>query len=173
MNTHGPSAGAAASAGTTPTEDFRLTAPSAMMLSPDEYAFPPTSLPPMNESPELSWSGVPAEAKSLALVFTDVTSTAYKWVVWDIAPTVTHVPAGIASVAMPMEIPGASQLGSLGNQGYAGPCCGDHRYEFVLWALDVAKLPDTARRSTAELHQTVLPAHDIAMTKPVQMRIAP
>jgi Raf kinase inhibitor-like YbhB/YbcL family protein len=157
-------------AGAATAETFRLVT-SATLLGPDEYAFPATALPPMNQSPELSWSGVPAEAKSLALVFTDVTSTAYKWVLWDIPPAVTRVPAAIRSEAMPMEVPGASQLGSLGNQGYAGPCCADHRYEFVLWALNVEKLPDTARRSTAELRQSVLPAHQIATTEPVQMRI--
>jgi hypothetical protein len=38
--------------------------------------------------------------------------------------------------------------------------------QFVLWALDLAKLPDTPRRTTAELRQTVLPADQIAMTNP-------
>jgi Raf kinase inhibitor-like YbhB/YbcL family protein len=160
-------------AGAAVTQPFRLVATNASMLNADEFAFPATSLPPMNQSPEFNWSGVPANAQSLALVFTDATSTAYKWVLWDIPPTVTHVPAAIPGVAMPMQVPGATQLGSLGNQGYAGPCCTDHVYEFVLWALDVAKLPDAAGHTTAELRQTVLPAHQIAMTPPVRMRIGP
>jgi phosphatidylethanolamine-binding protein (PEBP) family uncharacterized protein len=71
----------------------------------------------------------------------------------------------------PAEVPGASQLGTLSNKGYAGPCCAERIYEFVLWALDVEKLPDAAGRTTAELLETVLPAHDVAATKPLKMRI--
>ena len=41
------------------------------------------------------------------------------------------------------EIPGATQLGALGHQGYYGPRCTANHYEWVLWALDVDKLPDT------------------------------
>jgi Raf kinase inhibitor-like YbhB/YbcL family protein len=171
--TAGYTGSAGASVAAAGSGSFALQAPNAMMLGMDEYAFPATALPPMNYSPELSWSGVPAGAKSLALTFTDVTSSAYKWVVWDIAPSVTHVPAHVSNMAMPMEVPGASQLGSLGNQGYAGPCCEDHGYAFELWALDLEKLPDTARRSTADLYKTVLPMHEIVKSEPVQLRIAP
>jgi Raf kinase inhibitor-like YbhB/YbcL family protein len=171
--TAGYTGSAGASVAAAGSGSFALQAPNAMMLGMDEYAFPATALPPMNYSPELSWSGVPAGAKSLALTFTDVTSSAYKWVVWDIAPSVTHVPAHVSNMAMPAEVPGSSQLGSLGNQGYAGPCCEDHGYAFELWALDLEKLPDTARRSTADLYKTVLPMHEIVKSEPVQLRIAP
>lgn len=153
-------------------EAFQLIPTNAMPMGSDEYAFPATSVPPTNQSPSFEWTGVPKEAKSLALVFTDVTRGAYKWVVWNIPPTVTEIPAAVSNRAMPMEIPGASQLGSVGNQGYAGPCCEDRIYDFVLWALNVETLPDVAGKSTAELRQSVLPMHQIAMTKPVKMRIA-
>jgi Raf kinase inhibitor-like YbhB/YbcL family protein len=157
-------------------EAFGLAADGATLLSSGEYAFPAASLPPMNESPGFRWTGVPKDAKSLALVFTDTNGSAgpaYKWVIWDIPPTVTRLPANVSSQAMPAEVAGASQLGSLSNKGYAGPCCADRIYEFVLWALDVEKLPDTAGRTTAELRETVLPTHDVATTKPVKMRIMP
>jgi Raf kinase inhibitor-like YbhB/YbcL family protein len=154
------------------TDAFQLIPTNAMMTGPDEYAFPANSLPPTNQSPSFKWTGVPSEAKSLALVFTDLNRGAYKWVVWDILPSVSEIPASVSDRAMPMEIAGASQLGSVGNQGYAGPCCADRVYDFVLWALDVDKLPDASGKSTAELRQTLLPMHSIAMTKPVKMRIA-
>jgi hypothetical protein len=43
----------------------------------------------------------------------------------------------------------------------------------MLWALDVEKLPDTARRSTADLRPMILPMHELATSEPVQMRIMP
>jgi phosphatidylethanolamine-binding protein (PEBP) family uncharacterized protein len=55
----------------------------------------------------------------------------------------------------------------LGHVGYAGPGVPTyHRYEFLLWALDVATLPGTAGQSTDQLRTMVLPAHAIAQTGP-------
>ena len=171
MAAAGASGTAAGAGGTLPEpEPFTLTALDVEMYSATEVQFPDSALPPTNESPGFEWSGVPAEAKSLVLAFTDVSGPAYKWIVWDIPPTTTGLPAAMSDAAMPTEVPGASQLGSLGNQGYAGPCCADNHYEFVLWALDVDKLPDVERMSTAQIHNDVLPMHEIAKTPPVKMR---
>jgi phosphatidylethanolamine-binding protein (PEBP) family uncharacterized protein len=71
---------------------------------------------------------------------------------------------------MPSEVPGSSQLGSLDNQGYAGPGSGARQYDFKLWALDTAKLPVTRGLTTAQIHRDVLPAHDIAITEPILVR---
>jgi Raf kinase inhibitor-like YbhB/YbcL family protein len=152
---------------------FALMPVGTTLLSTDEFAFPASALPPSNQSPEFTWSGVPSTAKSLALVFRDLTANAVKWVIWDIPPSLTHLPSGISSQASPSEVPGSSQLGSLGNQGYAGPCCGMNMYEFVLFALDVDKLPGTAGLSTAQIRDNLLPNHDVATTKPIMMRIMP
>lgn len=132
-----------------------------------EWAFPPSALAGSDVSPGWSWTGVPADAKSLVLVFEDVGISAVKWVVWDIPPDVATLPAGIvASNAMLAEVPGASQLGSLGNQGYAGPARPNQRYEWTLWALDVDKLPDAQGKSTVDL-KAALPMHMVAMTETV------
>jgi Raf kinase inhibitor-like YbhB/YbcL family protein len=165
------SAGQAGTGGAPAADGFRLAPVGVTMLNAQEFAFPASALPPANRSPEFDWSGVPAGTKSLALVFRDLSAGAVKWVLWDIPPTLTHVPGGIGNQASPSEVPGSSQLGSLGNQGYAGPCCTSNQYEFVLWALDVDKLPGTARLSTAQIHDTLLTAHDLASTAPVLMRI--
>jgi hypothetical protein len=47
----------------------------------------------------------------------------------------------------------------------------NNRYEFVLWALDVERLPNASRLSTYGLRD-LLPQHSVAMTAPVKMRIA-
>lgn len=169
--TAGQTSAAAGNGGAPAADGFSLAPVGVPMLNAQEFAFPASALPPTNQSPEFNWSGVPTGAKSLALVFRDLSAGAVKWVLWDIPPTLMQVPTGVGNQANPPEVPGSSQLGSLGNQGYAGPCCTNNQYEFVLWALDVDKLPGTARLSTAQIRDTLLTAHDLASTKPVLMRI--
>ena len=152
---------------------FAVMPVGAAMLSSGEFAFPAAAVPPTNQSPEFTWRGVPSAAKSLALVFRDLSGGAVKWIVWDIPPALNHLPANLGNAPNPGQVPGSSQLGSLGNQGYAGPCCTDHTYDFVLWALDVEKLPGTAGQSTKAIRDTLLDMHDVASTEPVLMRIMP
>jgi Raf kinase inhibitor-like YbhB/YbcL family protein len=144
--------------------------PIGFPMAGDELTFPESANPPTNASPEFTWTGVPAGAKSLALVFRDLGNGAVKWILWDIPPTVRRAPPNISKVAEPPEVPGSSQLGSLNNQGYAGPGSGARQYDFVLWALDAEKLPDTDGRTTAEIRNELLPMHDIATTEPILVR---
>jgi Raf kinase inhibitor-like YbhB/YbcL family protein len=87
-------------------------------------------------SPPLRWSGVPAEARSLALLLEDPDApggTFVHWTLFALAPTTTGLGAG--------EVPADAREGknSSGDEGYGGPCPpeGDeaHRYAFVLYAL--------------------------------------
>lgn len=89
-------------------------------------------------NPELKFSEIPPEAKSLALLADDPDApggTFNHWVMWNIDPTVKEIkensqPAGAIS-----------GINSGGTNGYIGPCppSGTHRYYFKLYALD-AKL---------------------------------
>jgi phosphatidylethanolamine-binding protein (PEBP) family uncharacterized protein len=162
---------------TTPTgpDALTLTPTQAKPLADGSFAFPASAVPPTNESPGFRFAGVPTDARSLALVFRDVSSATppVKWILWDIAPGTREVPANLGAGPHPAQVAGTSQLGSLGNQGYAGPCCSDHVYEWVLYALDVASLPGTERLSTAEIRTNLLLAHDVAQSKPLMMRIMP
>jgi hypothetical protein len=85
-----------------------------------------------NSIPPLEISGVPANAKSLALVMDDPDAPAGTWdhwVVWNIAQTTTLIESE------PDGMPGKN---SWGKTGYGGPCppSGSHRYYFKLYALD-------------------------------------
>jgi Raf kinase inhibitor-like YbhB/YbcL family protein len=91
-------------------------------------------------SPDLKWSGVPKEAKSLALICDDPDAPAGTWVHWvlfNIPADVNMLPAGIPADA-------ALKNGSRHGQndfrklGYGGPCPpgGTHRYFFKVYALD-------------------------------------
>jgi phosphatidylethanolamine-binding protein (PEBP) family uncharacterized protein len=93
-------------------------------------------------------------------------------VLWNIPPDRTEIPANVSgSSAMPSEVAGALQLGSLGNQGYAGPCCVGNKYEWIVYALDVAELPGTQGASTAQINMTAIPMHTLEKSKPLMLRI--
>jgi Raf kinase inhibitor-like YbhB/YbcL family protein len=96
-----------------------------------------------NISPALSWSGVPAGAKSLAITMFDPDAHGgwWHWQVLDLPASATALAqgAGGRSGVLPA---GAHQHGnSNGNESYDGPCppagSGVHHYEITLWALDV------------------------------------
>ena len=87
-----------------------------------------------NEMPPLEWTGVPPEARSLALVCSDPdapSGTFHHWAVYDIPPDVRHLPerkcAGMREA-----------VNDFGRTGYGGPCPprghGSHRYCFRLYA---------------------------------------
>jgi len=102
--------------------------------------------------PALTWTGVPAGAKSLALIVDDPDApdpaaprmTYVHWVVYDLPPATTGLPEGATGAALP---PGAREgLNDWRRAGYGGPCppIGRHRYFFKLYALD-AKIADLGR----------------------------
>lgn len=87
-----------------------------------------------NAAPALSWSGVPEETKSLALICDDPDAPTPKpfvhWVLYNIPPNATSVPARGA----------VEGLNDFGERGYDGPeppkGHGTHHYHFRLLALD-------------------------------------
>lgn len=105
------------------------------------------SIPPQytcdggDSPPPLEWGGVPANAKSLALIVDDPDApdpkapkrTYVHWVVYDIPPSTPGLVAGESAPA------GARDgLNDWKRLGYGGPCppIGRHRYFFKLYALD-------------------------------------
>lgn len=100
-----------------------------------------------NVSPDLRWSGVPAEAKSLAVTVYDpdapTTVGFVHWVLFDLDPKLEGLPAGAGSAG---KNPPGSTLGltDWGTNEYGGmaPPPGDeaHRYIFTVYALDVPSL---------------------------------
>ncbi len=94
-----------------------------------------------NTSPPLEWSGVPANAKSLALIVDDPdapdpkapTHTFVHWVLYDIDPSTTKLVAAGGAPAGARE-----GVNDWKKRGYGGPCppIGRHRYFFKLYALD-------------------------------------
>ncbi|MBN2159027.1 MAG: YbhB/YbcL family Raf kinase inhibitor-like protein [Spirochaetes bacterium] len=100
-------------------------------------------------SPQLSWSNVPAGAKSIALICDDPDAPAGTWVHWvvfNIPPTAKELIEGVG--ALPA---GAKQgINDFRKLDYGGPCPpgGTHRYYFKIYALDaVIDLKEGASKS--------------------------
>src|ERR1051326_9204286 len=86
-----------------------------------------------NRSPQLSWSGAPAGAKSFALTCYDpdapTGSGFWHWLVVNIPANVNELPAGAGNPANGSLPAGALETRTdVGKPGYAGPCPpeGDH-----------------------------------------------
>jgi Raf kinase inhibitor-like YbhB/YbcL family protein len=98
-------------------------------------------------SPPLRWSGVPASAKSLALIVDDpdapdpdAPKTVWvHWVLYNLPPSTSELAEG----AVPLPPGTLEGLNDWKRTGYGGPCppIGRHRYFHKLYALDVV-LPD-------------------------------
>jgi Raf kinase inhibitor-like YbhB/YbcL family protein len=120
-------------------------------------------------SPPLAWSGVPAAARSLALIMDDPDApdpaapkmTWVHWVLYDIPVQAGGLPEGVQA------LPAGTRAGLNDWQrtGYGGPCppIGRHRYYHKLYALDVA-LPDLGRATKAKL-EAAMKGHVIAQAQ--------
>ena len=105
-------------------------------------------------NPALQFSGVPAAAKSLALIVEDpdvpknlkADGLFEHWLIWDIAPD----SKGFAEGA------GKGGINETGSAGFMGPCPPDreHRYFFKLFALDV-KLTGAKISTKADLDKAM------------------
>jgi hypothetical protein len=103
-----------------------------------------------NISPALQWSNAPAGTKSFAVTVYDPDAPTgsgwWHWVIFNIPAGVTGLKENAGNPAAALAPAGSVQSRTdFGTTGYGGPCppVGDkpHRYEFTVFALDVAKLP--------------------------------
>lgn len=118
---------------------------------PDEYTCEGKDI-----SPSLSWEGLPAGTKSIALVVDDPDSPGRAFVHW----VIYNIPGSTQKLAK--GIPGKEKLadGSLqgmtdfGRAGYGGPCPPPgkpHRYFFKIYAIDIIlDLPSGASKEDVE-----------------------
>jgi Raf kinase inhibitor-like YbhB/YbcL family protein len=86
-------------------------------------------------SPPLTWTGVPDEAREIAVVVDDPDAPSGTYVHW----ILFHLPPSTSSLAEASVPPGARQAkNSAGHAEYDGPCppSGSHHYRFTVYALD-------------------------------------
>lgn len=132
--------------------EFLLTSP---QLEPNgimghEQVFNGFGCTGSNISPELSWSNEPAGTKSFAITVYDPDAPTgsgwWHWLVFNVPADVHKLLADSGNTKK-----GLAPIGSIqsrtdyGKPGFGGACppAGDtaHRYQFTVWALDVAELP--------------------------------
>jgi len=117
-----------------------------------------------NVSPELQWSGAPAQTKSfvLTMIDTDVKPSHWShWIVVDLPPSAASLGRGVPSLPE-----GARAVASnFGDKFYDGPCppdgTGVHHYEFTIWAMP-ATVTNIAADAKASDVATMLAARAIA-----------
>jgi len=108
-----------------------------------------------NVSPQLSWTGGPAETLTYALTLTDLTAGTTQWALWNVTASVRSLPAGLSrdpllpnnpNLAVPTS---ALQSESAGAFGYQGPCPmgATHTFQLRIDALGTASLPGLAAGS--------------------------
>ena len=113
-------------------------------------------------SPPLAWNGVPANAKSLALIVDDPDApdpaaprmTWVHWVLYNIPASATGLAEGAAFGGLPRgTLEGTNDWQ---RSGYGGPCppIGRHRYFHKLYALDTV-LPDLKKPNKGALEQAM------------------
>jgi Raf kinase inhibitor-like YbhB/YbcL family protein len=120
-----------------------------------------------SESPEVSWEGVPAATKSLALILDDPDAPGGRfthWLVFNIPPDSRELPRAQPNAKVLTN--GAQQgQNSGGSRGYYPPCPPigtTHRYVFRLYAVDMDITQPTADRESIDW---ALTDHTIAKTE--------
>jgi Raf kinase inhibitor-like YbhB/YbcL family protein len=128
---------------------FATEAPAASRIYVESGAFKDGAMMPEahafdkdNISPEISWSGIPEGARTIALICEDPDAPSGNWVHW----IVYNIPA--SSSGIPEGVPAEGTIGGGAMQGindfkkigYDGPYppYGTHRYVFRVYALDKA-----------------------------------
>lgn len=124
-------------------------------------------------SPPLSWSGVPAGAKSLVIIVDDPDApdpkapkmTWVHWVLYNIPPSANGLPEAVTTKNLPRGT--LEGINDWKQSGYRGPCppIGRHRYFHKLYALDTV-LPDMNRPTKAKI-ESAMDGHIISQTEVV------
>ena len=131
---------------------MEITSPA---FSPGALIPPKHSCDGADVSPPLSFSGIPAGTRSLALISDDPDApvgTWVHWVAWNLPADARSLEEGVPKKETLAS--GAKQgTNDFGRAGYGGPCppSGTHRYFFKLYALDTTlNLPATATKKDLE-----------------------
>ena len=120
-----------------------------------------------NVSPPLSWSGIPAGTKSLALIVLDPDAPSgdfVHWVMYNIPPDVKELKE---DTPKDKKLSNGAMQGLNGDNktGFSGPCppSGTHRYFFNLYALDI--IPDVSGDVTKDKLLGAIKGHVLTMSQ--------
>ena len=113
-------------------------------------------------SPHLEWEDPPKNTQSLVLIVDDPDApdpnaprmTWVHWLLYNIPPSIKHLPKGVKSGDLPPDTKGG--VNDWKRTGYGGPCppIGRHRYFHKLYALDLV-LPDMGSPAKAVIENAM------------------
>jgi Raf kinase inhibitor-like YbhB/YbcL family protein len=109
-----------------------------------------------DESPKISWSGIPADTKSLVLILDDPdapSGTFTHWLIYNIPPVSGELAQGPANANKVLSNDAQQGESSNGFRGYYYPCPppgSTHRYVFRLYATDTVITLPTADRAAID-----------------------
>ncbi len=122
-------------------------------------------------SPELTWTGIPENTKSLVLIVDDPDApdpqapkmTWVHWILYNIPPVASKLPEQVMTAGLPSGT--LEGINDWKRTGYGGPCppIGIHRYFHKLYALDTL-LPDLNQPTKAILEKA-MQGHVIAQAE--------
>jgi len=115
-----------------------------------------------NISPPLSWSNIPDNTKTFAIILDDPDAPVgdwSHWIIFNIPNNVTHLPESIPRTSYTQ---GTNDFKKIGYDGPSPPS-GTHRYVFHLYALDT-KLNLTSSATKQDLLEA-MKGHILAETK--------
>ena len=148
-----------------PSMQFKITSQafSASQRIPSKYTCDGQDI-----SPDLEWTGAPANTKSFALICDDPDApvgTFNHWVLYGLPANVTKLPEGLARQSEVKQPACRQGNNDFGRPGYGGPCPprGSHRYYFKLYALDtdLTLSPNFRKRDL----ETAMKGHVLAHTE--------
>ena len=103
-------------------------------------------------SPQLTWTGVPNSAQSVALTVIDPDAPGkpfVHWLIFNMPPTTADLPEGATAPAGAVQ--GRNDFGSMGYRGPCPPPGSPHHYHFKVYALDgKVSLPAGSSESSFE-----------------------
>ncbi|GAA4106873.1 YbhB/YbcL family Raf kinase inhibitor-like protein [Actinomadura miaoliensis] len=110
----------------------------------EEHVFNDWGFSGGNRSPQLSWSGFPAETRSFAVTCFDpdapTGSGFWHWVLFDIPTDIVSLPTGAGTEDAKVGVHARNDYGIKAYGGSAPPPGEPHRYVFTVHALDVESL---------------------------------
>ena len=126
-----------------------------------------------NLSPQLEWENPPSDTKSFAFTLYDFDAPTgsgfWHWVIFNIPSDVRAIEQNAGDLSNKLAPSGAIQVrNDYGSHGFGGPCPppGDkpHRYEFVLYALDIEKL-DVDEQCTNAIARFLILQHSLGSAR--------
>lgn len=115
-------------------------------------------------SPELRWSGVPAQTQSFVLIMDDPDAPGATFTHW----LLFNIPADVRQLDRATKPVGIRGSNNFGLDTYGGPCppagLGAHRYYFTLYALDVPSLKVIPAGARQEV-ENAMHGHILAQTQ--------